>query len=413
MKILWISAKIFDEKDEKQSGVWQKALAEQLCLYPEIQILNVSYQSGIKYPVFSVYKNIKQWAIPRIGKLKNGMPPKSICDIFSKIVNEFNPDIIHIWGTENVFKLLPFNKNLPGKKVLVMQGVMASIGDKIFEGLTLKEALSTIGLREIFTNNSLFSIQKSFYKVSAIEQQMINAADAIITQSEWTEAQLKTIRSNITFYRINVQVREAFLNSEKWLRFRHNSPIIYTPSWGYSFKGLHIAIKALSIVKQYYPDVQLNIAGAVGRKDILGDGYLRFILRLIKKHDLNENIVWLGAIDANTIVNQLQHASVFVHASFVESYSVALAEAMCIGTPSVVSYAGAMPELAMHGKEALFFPPGDYKTCAYLIVKLISNRELSMEISRNAILRSEQRELNTNAAQQQLFIYQKILNDRN
>lgn len=410
MKVLWVSSRIFDEVDEKQSGVWQKALAEKLVGQEDLILGNISYQDGINEATYSVYKNIHQWGIPGKGKVNNGMPPDKVCRWFSEVVNNFNPDIVHVWGSENPFKLLPFKYNIAGIKVLAMQGVLSSIGNTLFMGLSLKDAFSTIGLREILTKSSLWSIRRSFCNESEVEKKIIKSAEYIITQSDWTESQIKIINAKVPCYRTTRTLREPFLDCKKWSSIEHNKNIVYTASWGYSLKGLHVLIKAMAIVKRDFPDVELRIAGTIGRRDILGDGYLRFILKKIKDLGLEKNIVWLGGISAEDIVKNLQEASVFAHASFVESYSVAVAEAMSVGTPSVVTFAGAIPEMADNNIEALFFTIGDYKRCAHLIVKLLSDKVLSKEISNNALKRSRERNIDNDAVSNQMNIYRKILN---
>jgi glycosyltransferase involved in cell wall biosynthesis len=340
------------------------------------------------------------------------MPPQKVCVLFEQAVKEFNPDIIHVWGSENPFKLLPFQaiKNIP--VLLTIQGVLGSIGETILKGLSFREVASTVGLREILTNSSLLAIRRSFIKETLIEQQMLRAADFIETQSDWTDSQIMPINSSARFFRTQRVLRDSFLHCSKWLSFEHSKPVIYTASWGYSLKGLHILINALAIVRDVFPDVELRIAGAVGRHDWLGDGYLRLILRMIRKHRLEQNVVWLGAIDSNEIGINLQQASVFVSTSFVESYSLTLAEAMCIGTPSVISYAGAMPELALPEREALFFSPGDYKRCANQIIKLLKNVNLALELSSMSVKRSKERERDVDVVEMQTKTYKEILKIR-
>ena len=412
MRILWISASIFDAKEEKQSGVWQKAMAFRLAEDKGIILGNISYQSLTKDISRSVYNNIMQWGIPRLGRAIKGMPPQKVCVLFEQAVKEFNPDIIHVWGSENPFKLLPFLsiKNIP--VLLTVQGVLGSISETILKGLSFREVVSTIGIREILTNSSLIAIRRSFIKETLIEEQILRAADFIETQSDWTDSQIMPINSNARFFRTQRVLRNSFLHSRKWLSFEHSKPIIYTASWGYSLKGLHILIDALAIVRDFFPDVELRIAGAVGRHDWLGDGYFRLILRKIREHRLEQNVVWLGAIDSNEIALNLQQASVFVSTSFVESYSLTLAEAMCIGTPSVISYAGAMPELALPEREALFFSPGDYKRCANQIIRLLKNGDLALELSSRSIKRSEERERDVDVVEMQTKTYKEIMKMR-
>lgn len=409
MNILWISSRIFNNQEESQSGVWQKALAEKIVRMPGIVLGNISYGSQSNGIVKFEYNKIKQWGIPRYGKTIKGDPSEQTRKLFAKAVSEFKPDIIHVWGSENPFKLLPFDHAIPGIKVLAMQGVLGSISPVLFSGLNFKELISTLGLRELILRTNLFLIRRSFKLDSKIEIKMIEKSDFIITQSDWTDSQLWQVKPNNKFFRVTRALRSDFLKSRKWYEFEHNKPVIYSAAVGYSLKGLHVLIKALSIVKKEYPAVELRLAGKTGRKDFLGDGYLRLILRMIRNDDLEENVTWVGALTAEEIVKQLQEASVFVNPSYIESYSLTLAEAMSVGTPSVVSFAGAMPELAENSKEALFFTPGDYKRCAYLIIKLLSDQDLALKISQNAVKRSEQRELKNDVVKIQIEIYKEII----
>lgn len=409
MKVLWVSSRIFDEADEKQSGVWQKALAEKLAEEQGLILGNISYQDGITVTTYSVYKTIHQWGIPRFGKVKNGVPPEKVCRLFSEAVMQFNPDIIHIWGSENPFKLLPFRSDLSGIKVLAIQGLLSSMGLNCLPWFTIKELLSMIGLREIIKGGNVFSVQRSFVKEGRIEDEMIKICDYVISQSEWTESHLLSINKNIKYFRTHRALREPFVKCKKWDEFEHNEFIIYTSSYGYTWKALYILIRALPIIKIYFPKIQLRIAGNIGRTDFLGEGYLRYIVKLIKKSRIADNIKWLGPLNADQTVHELQQASVYVNPSNVESYSNTLAEAMSVGTPSVVTFAGAMPELADNNKEALYFTIGDYKRCAHLIIKLLCDEKLSTEISQNALKRSLERNKIKDVASNQMDIYRKIL----
>jgi glycosyltransferase involved in cell wall biosynthesis len=290
-----------------------------------------------------------------------------------------------------------------------MQGVLSSMGPNSLRGMSIKEMISTIGPREIIKRSSIFSIARSFFEDGKIEDEMIRKSAFIITQSDWTDAQIRPVNPKARLYRTHRVLREDFIKCEKWTCFKREKPVIYSSAIGYSFKGLHILIKAIALVKMQYPNVMLRLAGPVGRRDILGDGYFRLILRMIKNYNLENNVTWLGSITAPIIIENLQQASVFVNPSYVESYSAAFAEAMSVGTPSVVSFSGAMPELAINNKEALFFTPGDYKRCAHLIIKLMSDNTLSEEISKNAVIRSEERNVKFDIMQEQIEIYNAIL----
>jgi glycosyltransferase involved in cell wall biosynthesis len=409
LKILWISNRLFTSKEETKSGVWLKALAIKLSLSKEVELANITCLPGIATTEIHDFGTIKQWVLPKGRINKHGYPNKSTQNAFEQVVKLFKPDIIQVWGSENPIKLLPFEEKYPGIKVLSIQGVLGSIGPVFLAGLSSWELLSTIGVRELLYRSDLLSERRSFYKEGKIEEQMIKRCRAIITQSEWTDSQIRFINPEVKLYRTERALRPQFLQSKKWLEFKHPMPVIYSAAVGYTIKGLHILIRALARVKTQFPNVELRLAGAIGRRDFLGVGYFRYILKLIKKLDLEKNVTWLGPLNATQIVKNLQEASVFVNPSCVESYSLTLAEAMSVGTPSVVSFAGAMPELAENNIEALFFTLMDHNRCADQIIKLLSNYDLSAEISRNSVLRAESRNNSRDIVKQQIDIYSEIL----
>ena len=86
-----------------------------------------------------------------------------------------------------------------------------------------------------------------------------------------------------------------------------------------------------------------------------------------------------------------------------------LAEAMIIGVPAVVSYTGAMPDLATHKKSALFYNSLDHGLCAAYIDMLISDRTLAETISANARKNRLVENDTDTAIETQLSIYSSLI----
>lgn len=402
MKVLWISAFMFDDSQQKTSGVWQKSLALELMRSENLILGNIAPNRTSNDLKQVRYNNIQQYAIPIADKKKYNQ-------YYLDVVNRFKPDLIHVWGAENFLKLTAFNNPVGVPVVLFMQGVLDSIGTVLLKNLSFWDVFKTIGIREIISRNNLWKMKNSFHREGIIECKMIKSTQYITTPSEWTKSQIFHLNPTANYFFVNRALRKEFIACEKWSTFTHIRPIIYTSAVGFPLKGLDILLKAISIVKQQFQTVELRIAGAVGRKDFLADGYVRYLLKIIKKYDLQSNIVWLGPLGADEIVTNLQEASVFANPSIIESSSGVLSEAMAVGTPTVVSYAGGMPEFAEHNKEALFFIPMDYKMCAYQILKLLNNPELANELSSNAVKRIKSRHSEVSLSEQHLNIYRQVL----
>ena len=98
-----------------------------------------------------------------------------------------------------------------------------------------------------------------------------------------------------------------------------------------------------------------------------------------------------------------------IQTSYVESYSLALVEAQAVGVPAIISYAGAMPELAENRKSGLFFSPGDYISCASHMIELIENKNLALSLSREEQSTAQKRNNNESVLEIQLQIYKTIL----
>ena len=98
-----------------------------------------------------------------------------------------------------------------------------------------------------------------------------------------------------------------------------------------------------------------------------------------------------------------------VQTSYVESYSLAVAEAQTVGVPSIISYAGAMPELAKDYISGIFFSPGDYISCASKMIELIENRKQAEDLSDNSYKLAEKRNNNKTVLEKQIEIYKQII----
>jgi glycosyltransferase involved in cell wall biosynthesis len=210
-------------------------------------------------------------------------------------------------------------------------------------------------------------------------------------------------------YRTDIILRKQFYKAAKW-KWHTNTQIIFTSSSGSNiYKGLHVVFRAFSILATVYPKLVLHVAGAIKYDSILQDGYTTWLLRLAKQLNIEDRIVWLGPLDEMEMIDQLQQASVCVIPSFIETYCVALAEAMMIGTPCVVSFAGAMPELAVHRSSALFFPIDDASVCNTHIDTILSDETFASQMSLEAIKTVAIRNNPEKILNLQLDIYEQVI----
>lgn len=330
----------------------------------------------------------------------------------AQIERTVTPDLVHIWGTEQIWASVYEQGYIRTPTLLDIQGVLYAYTDYYYGGLSFSEILNCIGLKEIIMPwRTLWNKKRIFRKRGAVELECLKKFAYISYQSAWVKNQLANVNPRAQYYSTKIMLRQRFYDCPYWgYTLCGEKPVLFSVcSAAVPYKGIHTLIKAIFILKQKYPKIILNLAGRIDVGKKILDGYSIFLRKLIKKYDLEENIHYTGPLNEIEIIENLRKCNVCIIPSYVETYCLAFAESMMVGVPTVVSFAGAMPELAAHGKEALFYNSMDYRTCAAHISTLIEDREMAEFMSKNAIeLRKEQNDTES-VVKTQLQIYDSIL----
>lgn len=412
IKIVWLCNARFTSKKIKFTGSWLQPLAERLQETGKVQIVNICRAN-----VTSVIKEndgrIIQYVLPVRKAQKYGhVPDKLTISEIIDIVSLEQPDLIHIWGTESIWAYMNTILSKSFKTIMDIQGLLAPYSDYYYGGLTNREIFQSIHLKELLMpTRTLYYKRKIFKERGKQETKYLQTFTNISVQSDWVKNYIGFVAPNSKIYSTNIILRDGFYKAQPWVyKENKNAPIIYSScAAAVPYKGMHILIKAVGLLKKKYPKIQLHLAGQINVGNKLLDGYSVYINKLIRRLDLVDNVCFLGSIDEDKIINELQKCSVSVVPSFIETYCLAFAESMIIGVPTVVSYTGAMPELAEHKKEALFYNSMDYYTMAGYIDELIRNRKLSDSISQNCRKRRLLENNPLKVVEQQLKIYNNII----
>ena len=411
--VLWLCNRPIEETADRRDGTWFTAMARALAESGKIRLAVVG-QAKVKGAVRCDLGDIAQWVVPCEPLGRNGLPSGRTVETIRRATDQIKPDLIHVWGTENYWGLLTARGMLTEPAVLEMQGIKHACAKEFYGGLSLAERIHCVGPLEILRpRSSIFLGKWRFERWGRFEKEMILKHKYISTQSDWVRAHMLRVKPGCTFFKTGIMLRREFYEARTWTlrEFQDSSTrSIFTSSSGaMAYKGLHVLMRAIAILKRKYPQIVLNVAGDIMKNGIRRSGYSRWLKSEVRRLDIADNIRWLGPLDAEDIIRQFYQASAVVVPSFVESYSLALAEAMLVGVPVVVSYAGATPELARDGESALFFPSGDETACAWQLDRILSDRALAIRLSRNArqtgLARNEPRAV----VERQIGIYNEIL----
>lgn len=409
MKILWLSAKVLSESDDGATGTWLQAMAQRLVETRQVELGNIA-EGQVKSCSRRDYGPIRQWIMPKgsqFGRRSGLLSPKSV-SMVTELIEKFSPDLIHVWGTENNWGLFTARNPMRFPVLLEIQGLRGVISRVFHGGLSFREQLACVGPKELILRSSIGKERRKFQDWGSIDQEIISKHRFIASHSDWAVAQVKAINNDATIFRNERMLRKHFYEQPPW-KFPENPVIFCSAAYPSPFKGLHVAVRSLALLKERFPNIQMRIAGTHQRPGFRQEGYIAWINREIHRLNIEANIVWLGPISGLKVVQELSNCSVFVLPTFIESYCVALAEAMVLGVPTAVSFNGGTSYLASDNETALFFPPGDETMCAYQLEQLLTNPALAEKMSSRARAIALARNDPDRIVKRQVEIYQSVI----
>ena len=158
--------------------------------------------------------------------------------------------------------------------------------------------------------------------------------------------------------------------------------VIFHPARMGLAKGCDTSIKALSFIKERFPDVILVLAGT---KNIIDWGAtqqkdIAYLLNLINDLDLSKNVL----IEMFTLSEMAQIygvAQVCLYPSSVgEPFGLTILEALSSGKPMIITEAGGMPEIVRDGINGFVVPVRDFEALASRTIQLLANERLRQRL---------------------------------
>ena len=410
MKVLWLCNLEMSDADPSSTGTWLAAMARGLMDTGDIQ-LGVVSEAPVGQVTRRDYRGVSQWLVPEDRSVSpNGLPSPSVVRDILAAGDAFVPDLIHVWGTESYWGLLTARRLLRAPALLEMQGLKMTIAGVFYGGLSLLDRLHCIGIKEILKRRTMYHDRRDFERWGAMEREMIQGHDCIDVQSPWMAAQVQAINPNARLFKSDRALRREFERAVAWQS--PGQPVVFTTSaYPAPFKGLHVAVRAVAALRQRCPGARLRIAGPHQRVGIRQEGYVRWLNELVRELGMEGNVDWLGTLSAAQIVQELQTAGAALIPTFVESYCVAMAEAMQVGTPAVAAYTGGTSHLGRDEETCLFFPAGDSAMCAYQLERVLKDEKLAVRLSQQAREAATRRQDRQHLVRRQIEAYRQVLGE--
>lgn len=412
MKILWITNSPFPDvssdlklKDAAKGLIYSSANAL-LQQNDEIELAVVSFYNGKR-----LEKLVKNRITHYLLSSSFRFTARSDGDTYwQEIKADFQPDVIHIHGSEYFHSYSWVKACGPEKVVLSIQGLV-SVCDRYYYGNIAKgDLIKYTTPRDLVRFDTFFSKRRNMQKRGEHEKMLIEKTNHIIGRTSWDRAHIWAINPDATYHFCNETLRPSYYEN-KWSIENCTRYSIFVSQANYPIKGFHQLIKALPVVLKYFPQTKVYVAGTnyFSNRGIRLTGYGNYINSLIKKYKVSGHIEFTGFLSEEKMCRQYLDAHISVCPSAIENSSNSIGEAQLQGVPCVASYVGGTPDLIEHGETGLLYRFEEVEMLASHICKIFGDDSLAQKISSNARVSASQRHNKEENAASLYRIYSKIV----
>lgn len=310
----------------------------------------------------------------------------------SAIVENFQPDVIHVFGTENGLGVVCQVTSVP--VVVHIQGVLGAY----FETF-VPYNLSWIGY--IIRNPKAYIGYNAWKKFIPRERDIFKHCRYFMGRTEWDKSITQLLSPDAKYFHCDEMLRPEILCANAW-QYQNRTPIVIsTTIGGPVYKGADVILRTAALLKR-----EANIEFVW---NVYGINDLKFAERLTGIKATDVDVVPCGKIDVDSLVGRLQSSSMYVHPAYIENSSNAICEAQCIGLPVIATHVGGTTSIVEHEKTGIIVPANDIYTMASQILRIANDMNLSVKLGTEARLCALVRHNPQRILEQLMHVYNEIV----
>src|SRR5215831_3296157 len=387
MRILWLTntpskaAKEFGYKG--YGGGWISSL-EDLIQEKTVHQLGICFfYSGKQYKKIS--KGVHYYGIPFkkktiYKKLYNrhfAVLDDNYEKHFNSVIEDFQPDIIHVFGTESGYGQILKGKF--DKVVFHLQGLISPASLVYFpKGIKPLTVFQKSNFFSIITGDTFLHKYILFKKRGIREEQIIKSWNYFMGRTDWDRNYLKLLNPHSLYFHCDEMLRESFFRND-WEAPKMNgsSEIIFGTTINPNiYKGLDVIYKTIAQLKDY--KIKWKIFGIEETEQV------NHIIRKILNIKREPRISFYGQIDDSFLISELRTCHFFIHPSYIDNSPNSVCEAMMLGMPVLSSSVGGIKSLIKHNVTGYLFNPYDEYDLPALITSLVSDYDSAIKVGREA-----------------------------
>jgi glycosyltransferase involved in cell wall biosynthesis len=417
MKVLWFTntpSLYVAEEHSYYGGGWIESLEREIRSEKEIE-LGIAFLSkndsgeknveNVKYFPLNSRQNSVMKLISRYSvRIENQSTNKNII----QLINEFKPDLIHVFGTEGVFASLVVDLKVP--VVIHLQGLITPYLNSFFPSSI--SAYSLVFNKYLLVDNLLgrgiYFHYLQMRKKAIREQYFLSRSKYIVGRTDWDKMISNLYASNANYFFINEVLRPAFYKHHN-LNTPLDRVVIVTTISNTIYKGLDIILKTADLIKKNL-DVKF-VWKVIGISE--EEKMVKFFEKHLGINSSKVNVEYCGVLNEDSLVENLKNCSLFIHPSYIDNSPNSICEAQIMGLPVIACNAGGVSSL-IEDKETGYLVPTN---SPHNIVSLVKEYSISSSkfnlVGKKAKIIAEKRHNKNDIKTATINLYRKLLDDNN
>jgi len=321
-------------------------------------------------------------------------------EFFMKVVNDFQPDIIHIFGSEKSYGLITYYTKIP--VVIHIQGILNPCINAYFApGNNKFDLIKQYLFNPIKLFNSL-KILKFFSYNAKRELEILKNCKYFIGRTEWDKKVNLLYAPDAKYFYCSEALRNEFYEDFTWTKQQRNKINIVTTISKVPYKGFDLILKTANILKK---STNFDFTW-----DVFGINEYKFWEKKLGINCKSVNVFMKGITDSLTLAKKIKDADIYVHPSYIDNSPNSVCEAQILGTPVIATFVGGIPTLIENNKTGILVPTNDPIYLAAKIIELSKNENnICLNLSQNARLTALKRHNRDGIISDLLAIYKSII----
>lgn len=371
MKVLWfeITTPSRYKCTNQVIAGWQDALENIVLGCKDIQ-LYIAFESatesevkiidGITYiPMLTSYSFIERKLSNHTWKINE----RKVIEAGRKVIEQYQPDIIHVFGCEWPYGLLTQYTDIP--LVVHIQGSIIPYNNALYppgyNEFTIVKAAGG-NLRKDW--HCLMNYNKAKSNLE-MEKRVWKTVRHYMGRTSWDKALVNMLTKDATYHHVEEALRPAFMNTQKQWKIPEDGKLRLLSIGCSSFwKGIDMILKTAHVLNEAGIDFEWNVAGSMSNE-------LQNVVENKEKMKFADNhINILGFCSPESLIDLMCQSTLYVHTAYIENSPNSICEAQLLGMPIISTMVGGIATLVSNRIDGELFPANDPWQMANAIVAL-------------------------------------------